>query len=198
MYMKLLAIYLLFFLNCASKEHSNFNVINFKGIEINSGKQVNFSEIKDKEDIIINIYAPNCPPCLQELETLEYLYDKIKKNSNIAFFMAVDPKTALDRVGIDIINLSSELLLEKATNLMKQEIEKYNISLPVVIMQEPFSIGQNNSLVMGMPETLLFKTNPFNLYYNFIGPIGVETELQKIKEEHKVIFFENMLGIKEL
>jgi len=46
----------------------------------------------------------------------------------------------------------------------------------------------------GRPETLLFKTNPLILYYNFIGPLSEEKDISIIQNQNKIKFFKLMLG----
>ena len=192
---KVIITFISFFVGfCANQESSNFQIDKFNGVELETGKHIFFSKIKNSQNLVLNVYAPKCPPCLAEINTLEYLYEEIQKKKDIQLFMIVDPELTLNRVDITTENKTTEQILKEAAEVMRKEKEKYNISLPIILMHKPFKIS-TKGLVTGMPETLLFKTSPLILYYNFLGPIAIEKDLEKIKKEPKVLFLKRMLGM---
>lgn len=89
---------------------------------------------------------------------------------------------------------SFDELYPKAKAIMEKEVSEKKIDLPILIMKRPFRVSQGDGLITGRPETLLFKTKPLILFYNFIGPISEEKELNLIQTENKVKFFKLMLG----
>ena len=58
---------------------------------------VHMKDYKDKV-VFINFWASWCPPCRAEMPTIQDLYNKVKANKNIAFFMVtLDEDTAKAR-----------------------------------------------------------------------------------------------------
>ncbi len=90
--------------------------------------------------------------------------------------------------------MSEDEMLTKAIPLVKDEIQKYKIQVPTILMKKPFRVSRTNSIITGTPETLLFKTKPFVLYYNFIGPISEEGNLERLSIDQKILFFKRMAG----
>ncbi|TGK05514.1 TlpA family protein disulfide reductase [Leptospira langatensis] len=173
---------------CAPSEQSNLGVQSFEGITL-EGKPIRISEIP-AERVALNVYGPNCIPCVKEVPVLNYLHAELQKDPHIKLYMVVDPTVFFDNPE----TLSEEELLKQASVLMKEEVRKFGIKLPVIIMKNPFRISRSEGLVTGTPETLLFKTKPLVLYYNFIGPISEEADAAKIPKDMKVIFFKRMAG----
>ncbi|WP_423789980.1 TlpA family protein disulfide reductase [Leptospira kmetyi] len=178
----------IFGLFCAPSEQPNLGVQDFQGITLD-GKQIKLSEVSAPR-LVLNVYGPNCVPCIKEIPALNYIYQEIQKDPKIQFYMAVDPALFFDEPE----TMSEEELLTKAIPLVKEEIHKYGIQVPTILMKKPFRVSRNNSIVTGTPETLLFKTKPFVLYYNFIGPISEEANLQRLSVDQKVLFFKRMAG----
>ena len=141
--------------------------------------------------LAINVYAPTCIPCVKEIPALNYIYREISPDKTLGFYMVVDP---YDIVTDADMAASFEELFPKAKAIMEKEVLAKKIELPILIMKKPFRVSQGDGLITGRPETLLFKTNPLILYYNFIGPISEESELKLIPNENKVKFFKLMLG----
>ena len=61
-------------------------------------------------------------------------------------------------------------------------------------MMPPFSVNEGN-FITGTPETLLLENRPLRLYYNFIGSLSEETDLDKIIKDPKVNFFKHQFGM---
>ncbi|TGK00681.1 TlpA family protein disulfide reductase [Leptospira semungkisensis] len=173
---------------CAPSEQSNLGVQSFEGITL-EGKAIRIADIP-AERVALNVYGPNCIPCVKEVPVLNHLHAELQKDPHIKLYMVVDPTVFFDNPE----KLSEEELLKQASVLMKEEVRKFGIKLPVIIMKSPFRISRNEGLVTGTPETLLFKTKPLVLYYNFIGPISEESDAVKIPKDMKVIFFKRMAG----
>ncbi|XDD51689.1 TlpA family protein disulfide reductase [Leptospira sp. WS92.C1] len=177
-----------FWFGCAPSEQSNLGVQTFAGVSLD-GKPIRLSEVAASR-LVLNVYGPNCIPCIKEIPALNFLYSEIGKDPKIQFYMAVDPALFFD----DPETMSDEELLTKAIPLVKEEIRKFGIQVPVLLMKRPFRVSRTDSIVTGTPETLLFKTKPFILYYNFIGPISEESNPTKLAVDQKILFFKRMAG----
>jgi hypothetical protein len=105
------------------------------------------------------------------------------------FYMVVDPTLLVEDA-----KLSQEELEKKAISIMQMEVQKRNIELPILVMREPFRVDPQKGLVTGTPETLLFKTSPLRLYYNFLGSISEKTDPIEIEKDSRVKFFMRTLG----
>jgi thiol-disulfide isomerase/thioredoxin len=189
--MKQIFIFLILVLltNCYSKKQSNFDVSLYEGLDF-YGKRIVLPDLQLRR-LAINVYAPTCIPCVKEIPALNAIYQEVSKDKSIGFYMVVDP---YDIVPDADANNSYEELFPKAKAIMEKEVLNKKIELPILIMKRPFRVSQGDGLITGRPETLLFKTNPLILYYNFIGPLSEEKELNLIQNENKVKFFKLMLG----
>ncbi|TGK17420.1 TlpA family protein disulfide reductase [Leptospira fluminis] len=174
--------------SCAPSEQSNLGVQAFEGLTLDD-KPVRLSEVS-ADRIALNVYGPNCVPCIKEVPVLNHLYSELEGNPRIKFYMVVDPTVFVDNPE----QMTEEEIIREAKVQMGSEIRKYGIKLPVLIMKKPFRISRNQGLVTGTPETLLFKTKPLVLYYNFIGPISEESDSSAIQKDRKVMFFKRMVG----
>lgn len=173
--------------SCNSQRVSNLNVAQFEGFDLN-GKLIKLDEIPASR-IALNVYSPTCVPCVKEIPVLNHVYREISKNESLKFYMVVDPALLIENPAIP----ESEQI-KQATEIMKKEVIDKKIELPILIMKSPFKVIPEGGLITGTPETLLFKTKPLTLYYNFIGPISEKSELSEIQKENKVKFFIKTLG----
>ncbi|TQE76153.1 TlpA disulfide reductase family protein [Leptospira noguchii] len=173
---------------CALSEQSNLGIQEFQGITLD-GQPVRLSEVKASR-LILNVYGPNCVPCIKEIPALNYLYQEMQKDPKVQFYMAVDPSLFFDNSEV----MSEDEMLTKVIPLVKDEIQRYKIQVPILLMKKPFQVSRTNSIITGTPETLLFKTKPFILYYNFIGPISEEENPQRLIVDQKILFFKRMAG----
>jgi len=178
-------------LNCKTGRKSNFSVEKFTGVTLEGVKLV-FKDIITPR-IALNVYSPTCIPCFKEIPTLNYLSREMKRQGLGELYMVVDPINVLERE----TQISKEDRLAKVKEIMSNEKEKRKIELPIVIMDEPFQVlppPSKEGLITGTPETLLLKTNPITLYYNFIGSICEKENLDEIANDAKVKFFKKQLG----
>jgi thiol-disulfide isomerase/thioredoxin len=189
--MKQIIIFLLtaFLANCYSQKQSNFDVSLYEGLDL-LGKPIVLAELPLRR-LAINVYAPTCIPCVKEIPALNYLFQEVNKDRSLGLYMVVDP---YDIVPDAEPTSSFDELYPKAKAIMEKEVSEKKIDLPILIMKRPFRVSQGDGLITGRPETLLFKTKPLILFYNFIGPISEEKELNLIQTENKVKFFKLMLG----
>lgn len=185
--MKLYYFLLLFFLSCTAKTESNLHVDQFQGTNL-SGETKFLKDINSPR-VVLNVYSPTCVPCFKEIPTLNYLYREMKSKSMGEFYMVVDPTLLVEDA-----KLSQEELEKKAISIMQMEVQKRNIELPILVMREPFRVDPQKGLVTGTPETLLFKTSPLRLYYNFLGSISEKTDPIEIEKDSRVKFFMRTLG----
>ena len=176
-------IILVSLLSCGPKPHSNLGVDDWSGTTID-GSQVQLKDI-DTNAVILNFYSPICLPCIEELPSLEKFYQEVKQKQAV-MFLAVEHN--LERNGIDNVNTNDiakiqSLLIER----VKQDVKRYGIQIPILIMNKPFLIEQNQ-IVTGTPETLFFRTQPLRLHYNFIGPISIATNSADLEKSSRYQF----------
>ena len=205
--MKQIIIFLLtaFLANCYSQKQSNFDVSLYEGLDL-LGKPIVLAELPLRR-LAINVYAPTCIPCVKEIPALNYLFQEVNKDKSLGLYMVVDPydivPDAEPTSSFDELYPKAKAIMEKEVSekkidlqilIMEKEVSEKKIDLPILIMKRPFRVSQGDGLITGRPETLLFKTKPLILFYNFIGPISEEKELNLIQTENKVKFFKLMLG----
>ena len=179
-----------FLVHCYAKVESNFNIDQWQGLDL-QGNTVILKDLNYKR-IALNVYSQTCKPCIEEIPTLNYLDSEIKKDKSLKLYLVVDPYDITEKNRTETFSVVYPL----ATKIMQEEKTKRSIQAEILIMQPPFKISPppEQGLITGRPETLLFKTNPLLLYYNFIGPISTSKEIQDIQKEAKVLFFLKMLG----
>jgi len=181
-----LALFLFF--GCSAPKTSNFNVNQFSGIDLD-GKLVELGKISTP-NLVLNVYSPSCVPCYKEIPTLNYLYRELEKTGLGKLYIAVDPFVVLE----DAESLNIESREKKTLEVMQEEVKKRNIQAKVLVMKPEFRITPQGGLITGTPETLLFRTDPLRLYYNFIGSICEKTREEDIENDSKVKFFKKLVG----
>ncbi|MCB1141403.1 MAG: TlpA family protein disulfide reductase [Leptospiraceae bacterium] len=184
-FIKTLSILLLgtFLLNCKTKKESNFFVKDFSG-RLVTGEEVHFSDLKVPR-LAVNVYSPTCIPCFGEIPTLNYLRRVMIEKGYGELYMAVDP----NGISQDPEGKEFEALFKEVAPIMKKEAEERGIELPILVMRPPFSVEPETGLITGTPETLLFRTSPLSLYYNFIGSISDKKEISEMERDPKIQFF---------
>ena len=134
--------------------------------------------------LILNFYSPICEPCVAELPALQVLYQRARAQ-NVAMFLALEMD--LTRHGLDgtrraaVISekMSQEQIQARIAKRMQQDIRKYNIQIPTLIIMPPFQIGAAQ-LIRATPETLFIATAPLRLKYNFVGALTHEKQVARI------------------
>lgn len=167
---------------CRPEERSNFGVEAWSG-RLLDGSVVRFSDLPQKQ-ILINFYSPTCQPCITELPALELLRKEAAARG-IPFYMALEPSAGAH--GLTATG-SVESTFEVIRNRMLEDVQKYRITIPVMIMDPPFQIEPGSSTVTGTPETLVLSTRPLLLKYNFIGPISMSQKPREIELETRYKF----------
>jgi hypothetical protein len=183
-----LLVLFIFSMDCRTKRESNLNVQTFVGVDL-TGKEVSLKDEKTPR-VAINVYSPTCIPCFKEIPSLNYLRNEMLHSRLGEFYMVVDPYSIID--GMD--GKPFEDVYPEAMKVMKEEVKNRKIELPILIMKPPFKVTPGEGLITGTPETLLFKTTPLILYYNFIGSISEQESLEDLKNDLKVKFFKRIIG----
>jgi thiol-disulfide isomerase/thioredoxin len=184
----LFLVFLFLLLGCGAKKKSNLDVDKFTGTTL-SGEKIVFTELK-MQRVVWNVYSQTCVPCFKEIPALNYIQTEMKRQNLGQIYMVVDPAQIFDNTQ----KLSKDAVFQKVKEIMTLEKTKRNIELPIVVMDEPFKVTPGEGFVTGTPETLLFKTSPFILYYNFIGSVSDKEKLEDIIADPKVHFFIRLLG----
>lgn len=175
-------------ISCRTEKHSNLDVDSFVGVDLEGNSKI-LKEMNSPR-LAINVYSPTCVPCFKEIPTLNYLRKEMVRTGLGEFFMVVDPYSITDQLE----EVPFESIYEEAKKIMKEEVTKRGIELPILIMKPPFKVTPGKGLITGTPETLLFKTKPLILYYNFIGSISENENSEEIQNDLKVKFFKRVLG----
>lgn len=171
-------------LACSPTKKPNFGVEHWKG-ETLEGETVDFSKV-DAPRMVVNFYSPTCQPCIEELPALNYFYDQLRERG-IPFYMAVESWPEPN--GLPLTDdAPREKILSAVKERIRKDVEKYNIRVPIVIMDESFHIEPGFGLITGTPETLIFSTDPMVLEYNFIGPISTATTPGELESDSRLNF----------
>jgi thiol-disulfide isomerase/thioredoxin len=166
---------------------------NWKGSILSSSEKISLGDLP-YEVLALNVYSPTCIPCFQELPALERIYSRLTKDKRFGMFIVVDPNQVSESTSGEYgINDP----IQRAILIMKQEVVKRNIQIPVLLLDLPFKVS-NESFVTATPETILIRTKPWNIYYNFIGSLSEESEISKIDSDSRVQFFFHQLGARNL
>ena len=188
---------LLFFVFCRPKLSSNFGVREWVGYDL-AYKQIRFDELKTN-GLVLNFYSPICLPCLAELPALEQVYERLQKK-NIAMYIALSSQLSINGIEATNVEKMSDMVDEeidgeekfklrhkKIAERMKKDQRDYKILIPIIVMYDDFKIA-SNELVQATPETLLFKTKPLRLRYNFIGPLSTAKSQKALLEDSRFNF----------
>ncbi len=149
---------------CGAQKSSNFGVEQWKG-RLLDGTPINFAALKNRK-VILNAYSPTCVPCIHELPALDRIHAKARKSGS-AMFIIVEGRPIMH--GIQKEGDHFQLIRDR----LKQDIARYDIRIPFVIMDKGFRVSRTEGLVTATPETLIMNTQPLILEYNFIGPIAL-------------------------
>lgn len=185
---------------CSPAYRSNLGVETWSGTTL-AGAKIRFADLKAK-GVILNFYSPTCVPCIEELPAIEEYYEEAQRRG-VAMFVVVEADLEKNGVrapergsgeapggqanGGQAANVDDATLLRLLGDRMKADIAKYKMKVPVVIMDRPFTIRPDGT-VTGTPETLLFRTAPFRLAYNFIGPLSTVPKRQDLRRSSRFSF----------
>ncbi len=116
--------------------------------------------------VILNVFAPNCPPCVTELAAIKKLYKTSLLKRKDIFFVALG--STLDTLSSNNPPKDDEILV--AVNGFKK---KYSLQYPVYLANSKIlqSFG-----VTGFPETFIF-TKDKEKRENSYTPLGVNLRL---------------------
>lgn len=114
--------------------------------------------------VAINVYSPTCVPCIDELPALHVLARELQEKKAAPLYLLVDGHPEKHGLPADA---PPQALVER----LQQDVEKYRIELPMVVMGPAFRTAEPGAFITGTPETIFFKTNPLRPVYLFLGPI---------------------------
>lgn len=183
-----LLLFIFIFFSCGVSQSSNLGTQNFSGYTLD-GNLVHLQALSYPR-IALNVYSPTCVPCYKEIPTLNLIHRELEKSKLGKLYIAIDPYLILE----NFENLSEESIFQEAKKIMLEDVKKRNIQAEVLIMKPPFRVTPQGGLITGTPETLLFKTNPLRLYYNFIGSISEKETIEEIQNDNRYKFFMKILG----
>lgn len=70
-------------LDSVSTAKSSDDIVSFRGID---NQTISTEDLKGKV-VFINFWATWCPPCIEEMPSIQILYDKFKNNKDIVFLL---------------------------------------------------------------------------------------------------------------
>lgn len=183
-------------LQCLSQETNQLGLGEWKGIQMGNSEEVRLADLPHQV-LALNVYSTNCVPCWKELPALHRIQERFKKDKRFGLYLIVDPWLIVESSKSSVGGSNVADVMEEARAIMKREIKERNISIPILFMKPPFRIT-DSSFVTGTPETLLVRTNPWNIFYNFIGAISEKESSDEIDRDPKVKFFFSMIGGRDL
>ncbi len=176
-------------ISCRPGLASNLNVDHWSAVDA-ADAPVHFAELKTA-GLILNFYSPTCGPCIQEIPALNAYYRETQKR-NMQMYMALEQNPSAHGL-TPAADASPAQIRGLIRDRMKQDIARYKIEIPFVIMDSSFkvstiAVGSPDGLITGTPETLLFRTNPLSLDYNFVGPISAAPDEKTAVKDVRFIF----------
>jgi thiol-disulfide isomerase/thioredoxin len=128
------------------------------------------------EYLIINFFAPDCPPCEKEIPELEKFYFKYKSNPKVQF---VAVGSSLKAVATDVKNSNESVI---AAVQIKEDLDAFRKKLP---HSYPRYLADAAALrawrITGFPETFVFRRIESNL--TFVRKIISEVDLKALEQE---------------
>lgn len=175
---------LLAFVSCRQDREPAFHTDSWRGKTL-EGKPVQFSSL-DSKRVVLNFYSPTCQPCIDELPALNTLAERLEREG-IPLYMVVESWP--EAHGLPLSNEAPMDQIEAALRKRIQEdVDQYNIKPTIVLMHPDFKINNEFGLVTGTPETLIFQVDPFELKYNFIGPLSTNHSVGQVEEDSRLFF----------
>lgn len=172
-----IALALLFCSGCRKKESLVDTELRFTALE--DGTEFSLQEIPNSiHKLMVNFYAPDCPPCEKEIGALKKFHEKYRENSSVGFIAIGSSLKAIDvnpRPGKDpplsIADIKKDLVDFK---------KKYSITYPQFIAESQALTAWR---VTGFPETFIFirRDNRLELTKKIISEVTLdilENELQ--------------------
>ncbi len=181
---------------CLREESNQLGLGEWRGVSLETGEEVRFRDLP-YEVLALNVYGLNCPPCWKEIPALNRIGEKLSADPRFALFLIVDPILILEssQEGRKNSQLSSEDW-KRVVEIMNREKQLRNIQVPIYLMKPPFRVSPD-SFVTGTPETILVRTRPWNLYYNFIGSLSEKQDVASIDADPKVRFLMAKMGARQ-
>ena len=184
---KLISVYYLFIpvilisqlMHC-NRQNSPFQMESWRARTI-EGTEIKFSEINSPL-LILNFYSPTCQPCIEELPALEILYSKASEKG-ASMFIVLEGRP--ESHGLED---SGEDPYISIRNRMQEDIKRYNINIPVAVIYPEYPVFGEKGLITGTPETVILKTNPLVLKYNFVGPVASGRNLEEIMKDERLSY----------
>ncbi len=169
---------------CRPEARSNFGVEQWGG-RLLDGTMIRFSEV-DAPGLVLNFYSPTCGPCIEEIPTFEQ-FAKEAGRRKIPAYLVLDGHPSSHGLNLPA-DATPEDRFAVIRNRMLEDIRKYSIRVPVVVMDDLFAINKQYGIITGTPETLIFSTKPLVLRYDFVGPIGTQKDPASIEKQTRYQF----------
>jgi len=159
-------IAVLFFLAaCSPREKFVHDEEKFEPLHVQSGAERKLFSLKNTpvgnlDFLIINFYAPDCPPCIQEVPELNRLWAYTQKNPRVQFIAIGSSLSAIgEEISVDKIRLEALAMQKKLS------------------MNYPSFVATSHQLkswrVTAFPETFIFRSDgeAWRLHKKFISDV---------------------------
>ena len=153
-------IYIVFFLlSCKENKvfwNPNYNYPSLNLQENKLGVFFNMNSISPSiHTIVINIFAPNCPPCEDEIVELNSFYENIVQKQKNVLLIGLG-------ASLETLTNSKYQKFENQINEIVPFVQKYNITYPIYLANQDIlkSFG-----ITGFPETFILKRNQDGYFY---------------------------------
>lgn len=173
-----------FCLGCRPALQSHFDVSKWRGEVLESGQTVEFQKVA-APGVILNVYSPTCVPCIAELPALHVLEAEARRQG-LEMYMVADARP--ESHGLEIGDATPAEARAALRARLNADVKKYDIRIPLVIMDDTFRVEPRQGLVSGTPETMLFRTEPFTLAYNFVGPVAAVEAVEELAKDTRFQF----------
>jgi thiol-disulfide isomerase/thioredoxin len=143
----------------------------------------------DAPHLLLNFYSPTCIPCIEELPALHILYQRARERG-IPFYIVVEGNP--ESHGLPSAVTDEEAYRSIRDRLM-QDVKRYNIAIPMAVIDGGITVMGGGGLITGTPETIILSTNPLTLRYNFVGPVSSTHNPDEMERDSRFQFILNRL-----
>ena len=141
------ALYL--FVACAPREKFIRDEEKFEPLDLQSGAEAKFFSLasalaENSEFLVVNFYAPDCPPCIQEIPQLNQLWSYTQKNPQVQFVA----------IGSSLNAIGEDMPVDKIRSEVRTMQQKFSIKYPSFVAT---SSQLKSWRITGFPETFVFR-----------------------------------------